>query len=284
MFLKFIATIVTVLISFSCSDQSSNFNGSRSSSQKSPAPAELDAFENDGKFTKDEQLTKDEQEECREGDQGRIIVSHDEWTFSNQGFDEAPDTGRYIKNIVGWLKSCGKSTNNKFHALSNDFSLNESELASIMSQSSYSYTKGVDEDLSLENLKQYDWIYLAGPVAGVDAFTLGRAIKRYIDQGGNVYVSAGTGDFNGASREAAYFNSFLSNYGLKYESSENQIRGTITPNSDHTIFSGISSLYHKNGNSVSLTGSNAKASILESYTKGGVKHGLFGIFDGRLAD
>ena len=44
-----------------------------------------------------------------------------------------------------------------------------------MSQNSYSYTKGVNEDLSLENLKQYDWIYLAKPVAGVDAFALGKA-------------------------------------------------------------------------------------------------------------
>ena len=284
MSLKFITTIVTVLFSLSCSDQGSDFSGSRSSRQKSPAPAELDAFANDDQFTKDEQITKDEKEECREGDQGRIIVSHDEWVFSNTGFDEAPDAGRYIKNIVGWLRSCGKSSNNKFHALSDDFSLNESALANIMSQNSYSYTKGVNEDLSLENLKQYDWIYLAGRVTGVDAFTLGKAMKRYIDQGGNVYVSAGTGDFNGASAEAAYFNSFLSNYGLKYEPFYNKVEGIIAPNSDHAIFSGVSGLYQNNGNSVSLTGSNAKASILETYTKDGMQHGLFGVFDGRIAD
>ena len=99
-------------------------------------------------------------------------------------------------------------------------------------------------------------------------------MKRYIDQGGNVYVSAGTGDFDddskkSASAEAAYFNSFLSNYGLKYETFYNGVEGPIAANSDHAIFSGVSRLYQNNGNSVSLTGSNAKASILETYTKDG---------------
>ena len=275
MFVNILTTIITILAIGACSDQNSAFNASTSSSKKKPVEDKLEAI-----GQKFEQEEEEEVEECQEGIQGRIIVSHDEWTFSNTGFDEAPDAEIFIKNITNWLRTCGKKSNNKFHALSNDFSLNESSLANIMRENSYSYTQGTNEDLTVENLKKYDWIYLAGPVANVNSSTLNRALKNYVDQGGNVYISAGTGDFGSAEGEAAYFNPFLANFGLRYGSSENEIRGSINPNSDHPIFANVSSLYYNNGNSVGLTGDNDKARIVSVHAG----EGLFGIFDGRLAD
>ena len=281
MFVNILTTIITILAIGACSDQNSAFNASTSSSKKKPVEDKLEAI---GQTF--EQEEEEEVEECQEGNQGRIIVSHDEWAFSNTGFDEAPDAEIFIKNITNWLRTCGKTANNKFHALSNDFSLNESSLANIMRENSYSYTKGTNEDLAVENLKKYDWIYLAGPIAYVSSSALNRALKNYVDQGGNVYISAGTSGGNGedqfssADDEADYFNPFLANYGLRYERRENKIKGSRNPNSDHPIFANVSSLYYNNGNSVSLTGDNDKARIV-SVDAG---QGLFGIFDGRLAD
>ena len=276
MFVNILATIITTLAIGACSDQNSAFNASTSSRKKRPVEDELGAFGE----TFEEAEEKEKEKECQEGNQGRIIVSHDEWAFSNTGFDEAPDAEIFIKNITNWLRTCGKTSNNKFHALSTDFSLNESSLANIMRENSYSYTQGTNEDLAVENLKKYDWIYLAGKVRDVNSSTLNQALKNYVDQGGNVYISAGTNAWGSAEGEAAFFNPFLANYGLRYEPRENDINKSLNPNSDHPIFANVSSLYYNNGNSVSLTGGNDKARIVSVHAG----QGLFGIFDGRLAD
>ena len=114
----------------------------------------------------------------------------------------------------------------------------------------------------------------------MNSSTLNQALKNYVDQGGNVYISAGTSDFGSAEAEAAFFNPFLANYGLRYEPRYNGIDKALNPNSDHPIFANVSSLYYNNGNSVSLTGDNDKARIVSVHAG----QGLFGIFDGRLAD
>ena len=95
MFVNILTTIITTLVIGACSDQNSAFNASTSSRKKRPVEDELEAFGE----TFEEAEEKEKEKECQEGNQGRIIVSHDEWVFSDTGFDKAPDAAIFIKTL-----------------------------------------------------------------------------------------------------------------------------------------------------------------------------------------
>ena len=117
--------------------------------------------------------------------------------FSDTGFESAPLAANFAINLVTWLTKCGRTSNHKFHAFSDDFSLNGSGLSEVFSKQDYSYSTGTDNfDFSLNNLLNYDWIYLAGET-GVTKERLNEVLTEYVNKGGNVYIATGTGNFSG---------------------------------------------------------------------------------------
>ena len=158
-----------------------------------------------------------EPDPCEEASAGRIVLTHDEWLFSNKGFSEGSDTAAFLRNVSEWLRKCNRQTGNKFHAFSKDFSLNESGLAQVLSNSGYTFTVGLDFDPSINNLKKYDWIYLAGPPGDLDSATFSSLMEKYVNEGGNLLIAGGTGSFDNTHKgEAVFFNPFLQKFGLKY--------------------------------------------------------------------
>ncbi len=172
---------------------------------------------------------------------GKIVVNADEWTLSNTGFKEAPDTATFVTNIAKWFTG-GRSTG-KFHAYSTNFGLSESELAQTMATAGYTWTVGNNMKFDLPTLLTYDGIFLCGDLAD------NQVLIDYVKAGGNVYLGAGTG-VAGAQAEADSWNTFLNAFGLKFLGVYNGISGNQSINSAHPIFAGVKAIYQSNGNSI----------------------------------
>lgn len=205
-------------------------------------------------------------------DSGRIVVTNDEWQFSDTGFRNSPDAGVFAQNIVKWLGDCRPNRTKKFHAYSNDFSLTEAQLSNTLQSLGYSWTSGLNFTLTLENMKQYDWIFLANIVPAFDA----QVFKDYVAQGGGLYIAGGTA--GGAAAVANQWNPLIADFGIQFQPTHNFIEAVIPIASQHPIFDGVQGLYQNNGNSLILNGSSSKAKMLVE--QGG--HGLYAIYDGSL--
>lgn len=197
---------------------------------------------------------------------GRIVVNHDEWTFDNTGFAEAPDAARFALNIAAWFTG-GASAGN-FLAYSANHGLTESSLASTMTNAGHGWTVSTSEDTSLSNLLQYDGIYFAG-----NTFDSNVLIE-YVEAGGNVYLAAGTTSSVGVNAGAC--NPFLNHFGLNLAATINGVNGVFPTSSGHDIFDGVESLYYVNGNFVNeLNPANPQTDILEYYGS----NGMIGVYD-----
>jgi hypothetical protein len=213
---------------------------------------------------------------CESNRKGKILVTNDEWQVSDTGFQNSAAAGIFAQNIAEWLGTCGTRKNGKFHAYSSNFSLSEPSLAAALSQKGHTWTSGIANfAVTLENLKNYDWIFLAGPIPTFDA----NVFIEYVEQGGGLYIAGGTGNFSSASAEANHWNSIINHFGISYTGSYNGIRAVVPTVSDHQIFANVPGLYQNNGNTVFLTASaTQKSRILIQYNN----QGMYAIFDDAL--
>jgi|GEM_PF-1463618 len=200
---------------------------------------------------------------------GKIVVNADEWTLSNTGFTQAPDTVNFVTNIAKWFAG-GRSTG-KFHAYSTNFGLTESVLAQTMAKAGYAWTVGKNIKFDLPTLLTYDGIFLCGD--SVD----NQVLIDYVKAGGNVYLGAGTGS-DGPQPEADHWNTFLNAFGLKLLGVYNGISGNQPINSSHPIFAGVKAIYQNNGNSiVDLAPASQTNQIILTHPTG---QGLIATFEG----
>ncbi len=171
---------------------------------------------------------------------GMVFVSHDEWTLSNGGFANAPDTGQFVTNLVAEFGTT-------IHAYTSNFGLTQPALTGAMASAGATYTTGTGFAFNLANISAYDAIFLGG-------FSLNAAeladLNTYVGNGGGVYIAGGTGSLGSAAAEAAAWNSFLAPFGVQMDPVYNGIGGT-TPVAGDPIFNGVSSLYQNNGNGLS---------------------------------
>ena len=107
------------------------------------------------------------------------------------------------------------------------------------------YTTGTGFTFTLPNISGYDAIFLGANY--LNSTELG-VLSSYVGNGGNVYISAGTGA-NGSVAEAAAWNGFLSSYGIQLGNSYTGFSGNVTTLGD-ALFSGVSELYIGNPNGV----------------------------------
>lgn len=174
--------------------------------------------------------------------QGKIVVNHDEWTLTDVGFTIAPDAAQFVRNVANWFTH-GQPGN--FLAYSNNRGFNESILATTMQNAGHTWTVSIDTPPTLAYLSNFNAVFLGGYYDNIGIADL----IQYVQNGGNVYLAAGTGNF-GAEFEANTWNPFLLAFGLRYSISYNGVEGSLNIAHPHPIFHGVSELYFNNGNSV----------------------------------
>ena len=198
---------------------------------------------------------------------GRIVVNHDEWTWTNTGFGNAggSNASNFAQNVVKFLDTDGTPGGNVL-IYSNNFGFGGS-FSTAISAAGYTPTYDTGALFTLANLLTFDAVYLAGAGFGKDDTVL----TNYVNAGGGVFIAAGTGD-GGAAGEAARWNGFLSGFGLAFDgSSYNGVVGTFAVTGVHPIFSGVNQLYYNNGNTVLDIG-DPNSTIVQT-------PGLIGVYD-----
>ena len=201
---------------------------------------------------------------------GRIVANNDEWTTSNVGYIVAGgvSANNFGFNLATFLAGSGGN----ILVYSDLFALNESSFKSTLSVGGFNVTYGK----ASANLSGYNAVFLAEALPG-SAIDL----AAFVNGGGGVYIAAGTG-YPGAAAEAARWNPFLTSFGLQLDSVYNNFQGNVTAgNSGHALLNGVTQLYYLNGNTVSATGGNSHASIIESSSNAA---GLFGVYDSSMPE
>jgi hypothetical protein len=198
---------------------------------------------------------------------GRIVVAHDEWTLSNNGFSSAPATPQFVTNVANWFTH---GVPGNFRAWSNNWGFTQSSLAQTMTNAGHSWTVSVAGTFDLATLQQYDAVFLGCHFTGTDAAVL----TAYVHGGGNVYLCAGAG---GAAAAATNWNPFLANFGLAYASVFNGFAGLEPISNSHPIFAGVSGLYENNGNSITDTTPGDPSSLVLVSESG---QGIYAVYDG----
>jgi hypothetical protein len=203
---------------------------------------------------------------------GRIVVNNDEWDLSNAGYSNAGNgpTSTFALNVAGYFTAGGPGN---FLVYSSNFGLTESSLASTMTGAGNTWTVSTALAFTAANLAGYDGVFLAGFQAGFNA----AEAAAYVNAGGNIYVAAGTASGFSAAGEAAFWNPFLNAFGLTLAPVYNGVGGVVPISSVHPVLAGVSQLYQNNGNSVSLTGTDAHASIILGTVTSA--NGLIGVYD-----
>ena len=91
---------------------------------------------------------------------GKVFVSHDEWTLSDDGFRAAPDAGRFAQNLARWFTG-GRSGH--FLVYSSSFGLTGKSLERAIKSAGHTWTRAnMKAPLALQTLQKYDAVFLAG--------------------------------------------------------------------------------------------------------------------------
>ena len=202
---------------------------------------------------------------------GTIVVSNDEWMFSDSKIGLDNDT-QFAKNIASFVT--GGSGN--ILILSSNFGLTGVTLHGILTGQGYTVaTTGTDPG----SFAGYSAVFLAANV-GNDA-NLNTELTNYVNGGGNVFLEGGTGCCGGAGGEAAYWNPFLNNFGLALGSPYNGVNGDINVAAFQAqgpfgpaLFAGVNTVYMNNGNNVSISGGGPNVQIFYDANQ----NGLYGVY------
>jgi len=200
---------------------------------------------------------------------GKIVVANDEWTLSNSGFSGLNDAGQFAQNVASWFNN--GSTGGNFLAYSGNFGLTGTNLSSSITGAGHSWTVSTAVTFDLATLSAYDGIFLAGNFAD------NQVLIDYVNNGGNVYLAAGTG-WGGAAAEASQWNTFLNAFGLGLGSFYNGVGGSIAISSAHPIFANVDHLYQDNGNNtLDVDALDSRGTVLVSLPTSG--YGLYAVYE-----
>jgi hypothetical protein len=185
---------------------------------------------------------------------GHLLVLHDEYILSDTGFQQAPDTATFAKNLaklfIGKMGAC------KFLIYSDNAHLLGGSLEKALTGvGAITLDKGRSTPLNLDTLRTYDAIFVGGePVDN-------QMLIDFIKSGGSVCLVAGTGH-GGSQSEAAQWSQLLGAFGLRLDTSYNTIQGVLPVTSpNHPLFAGVKALYQYWGQTLHLL-PDSKASII----------------------
>ena len=185
---------------------------------------------------------------------GKLLVLHDEWILCDYGFQQAPNTEIFVKNIAKFFDN-GKGGRFLDHSavFTRHPDVRGTTLSKLLSTPPYTFIRDRATPLTLKTLLTYDGVFV-----GRES-TDNKLLIEYIKQGGNVCLVAGA---IGDESEALMWNPLLEAFGLRCDNFSNYIKG-VRPvnNQSHPLFVGVKSLYQDNGMTVHLM-PNSKASII----------------------
>lgn len=166
---------------------------------------------------------------------GKVVVSGDEWPFSDAGFQKAPSARTFAQNVAAWFTG-GKP--GKFLIYSTNWSINQPAFQDALKQAGHTVTADINATFTTEALLAYDGVIAGGNVANNDV------LLDYVKSGGCVYLFAGTAAGGSATAEAAMWKTFLNAIGFKFETEYDMSSVNCAPLTvDHPITRGVKDLY-----------------------------------------
>lgn len=200
---------------------------------------------------------------------GRIVAFHDEWALSNLGFTQAggANGSTFAQNLATYLKGGAGAGNFLIYSDNNAF---DTAFQNALTAAGHTVTFLLSTNPLPADLSPYSGIFLSGLPGNANSTTL----TNYVNSGKGVYVAAGNSYIPDV--EANRWNAFLQNFGLAFSTTYNGIQGVFSVASSSPIFTGVSQLYHDNGNDVGLYASSPYSSIV-LYGPG--SQGIAGVYD-----
>jgi hypothetical protein len=193
---------------------------------------------------------------------GKIVVAHDEWALSDWGFYYAPSAQRFALNIAGFFTG---GQPGRFLVYSSNWGLTGERLASTMRGAGHEWTVVNPASNPAVDLSPYTAVFV-GQTA-VD----GAALTTYVQNGGHVYVMAGTGH---GIADSVSWNDFLNTFGLDLAIDYNGVVGLFPVTPTHPLFEGVSSLVYVAGNDIRATGLMPGGQVIQSVGS----HGVFAVY------
>lgn len=200
---------------------------------------------------------------------GKIVVCHDDWTFSNTGFTNSGgvnDPGVFAVNVANLFT---RGQPGSFLAYSTNFGLTGSMLAAAMTGAGHTWTVSMAQPFTVATLSNYDGVFIGG-----NNNLSAQVLTDYVNAGGNVYIFGGAG----GGFEPAAFNPFLSTFGLSFVAPYNGLTASLAISSTHPLLAGVDHLYYSSGSSITdLTPEDPFSQIILSAPTG---QGLIAVYDG----
>lgn len=188
---------------------------------------------------------------------GNLVAFGDEWTFSDTAFSTSGDGSAQmtdnLADLFGGTNYLIATANTLAYA-----SAFETYLATTLGKT---VTRVSSETNLNASLAASDAVFLAGSVGTASI----AALDSYLQNGGNVVVSLGTGEIGGnAASEAAAWNPLLNDYGLTAASSWtfSALSSRDVNASPLDLDEGVAKLTWGNGNEISLFGENPADGII----------------------
>lgn len=214
---------------------------------------------------------------------GKVVLLGDDWILSDKAFkDNQTDTEQFAGNLADFLGGShylfGSSDANAF----------DKDLAGFFT--GYGRTvAGASETLTPELLSPYDAVFLAG--TRYSGPTDAAILNSYVAGGGSIVLALGTGDFpGGATGEVAGWSDVMAAWGLGATDSFDGINsGANRPlvEGPGALDDGVTTLYWRNGHTVTQDPTNPASSIAVTMDFAGAKgfgaRPIVGVYDGALA-
>ena len=199
---------------------------------------------------------------------GKVVVSGDEWPFSDVGFQKAPSARTFAQNVAAWFTG-GKP--GKFLIYSTNWGVNQPAFQDALKQAGHTVTADINAPFTTEALLRYDGVIAGGNVANNDV------LLDYVKSGGGVYLFAGTAMGGSAAAEAGTWKTFLNAIGFKFETAYDQLSGNLAPlTADHPITRGVKELYFYDTSPLVDIDQSPASQIVMKNSKG---QGVLGWFD-----
>jgi hypothetical protein len=186
-----------------------------------------------------------------------IVVGHDVNTLGS--FVAGSQEDAFAVNVAGFLTTGGATKNLLL------FESNPGDGTRNFAPGVLTALRGAGFSVTVTSnyttpFSTYDALFVAQDFPSV-GFLNNAALINYVNGGGGVYLAGGVGP--SPANEAAGWSSFLNHFGLAFVSSAYNGLGSVTINSPHPIFAGISKLGSGNGQSILDLGTNPNAHIVQ---------------------
>lgn len=183
----------------------------------------------------------------------RVVLSSDDWVFSDAGFNSLPtDTSTFAVNLATLLTG---GASRRIHAFSEFFAFTGSKLAEALGDAGFTYTVGTDISFDLVTLLDFDALLLGlGGSSGSSGLPLLSTAEldvllQYVNAGRGVYIHAGNG-ISEPNRVPSTWNPFLQRYGFQLGTGFDGLNGDVSIVSVHPLFDGVSALHVRGGHPI----------------------------------